>query len=220
MAMSTEMEKTQQPQQLLTYKQLFASPGSTFAHVLMACSRLGLMLGKVLDPPMMRLWAQQLEGHQESELAYAFNRAEREISAWPAVAQIVEYVERRRFDAALAVVLSNLRKFGPEWKDIPAYKEGDRIRKYRDEVTRQIVEEVVEVGKTYPAEPAPVIQPRMQKALELFGRDGKRETGMRRLLRDHPAYWTGETERETGQHGRQADAIDKALFECWLRAGE
>jgi hypothetical protein len=211
--MSTELERTQQPQPLPTYKQLFESLGSKFAHILEASARLGLMLGKVLEPDVMRLWAQGLEKYSPQQLAKAFGRAESEIAAWPAVAQLVEFIEREAYLRALAVVLQGLPRHGAEWEDVPARQEANKY-----DYTGP--ERVVVPGKIHPAIPAPEIDSQMVSALKSFGQVGTLEAGLRRLLRDHPCFWNGDTEFQTGQHGRQVAMIDRDLYACWLIAKE
>jgi len=214
--MSTEMERTPNPQRLLTYKQLFESQGSRFAQILAASSRLGLVVGKVLDPAVLRVWAQRLEEYSPEQLTRAFNRAECEIAAWPAVSQLVEFIERDLYDAALALVLTGLRRYGIEWKDREAYRTADKWDFHSPEALAHPDGRINRGGKHIPAEPAPKIPERMEKALCSFGFTGKREDGLRRLLRDHPYFWDDNTVWKTGQHGLQADTIDRDLWAAWM----
>jgi hypothetical protein len=175
------------------------------------------MLGKVLDPAVMRLWAQVLEKYSPEQLTHGFNRTEREVSAWPAVAQLVGIIERDEFDAALALVLKGIKRHGYDWQDREAWAEGDKWDYHSDEA-KKLGDRIKIVGKVHPAEPAPAIPARMVKTLELFGRGGDFREGLKRIWRDDPFFWTGETERETGQHGRQVGQIERDLWACWLRS--
>ena len=213
--MGTSMEKIQQPQQLLTYKQLFESPGSRFAQILAASSRLGLVLGKVLDPAVLRVWAQRLEGYSPEQLTRAFNRAECEIAAWPAVSQIVEFIERDLFDAAFTLVLQGLKLHGCEWKDVEAWKESDTWD-MTSAAAIKLNDRILVRGKIHPAIPAPKIPERMERALGSFGFTGKREDGLRRLLRDEPCFWDNLTSWKTGQHSIQSNAIARDLWAAWM----
>ena len=54
--------------------------------------------------------------------------------------------------------------------------------------------------------------------LQVFGQEGDFHMGLKRLWGDSPVFWTGDTERNPGDHGRIADQIDRTLFDCWKRA--
>lgn len=207
--MSTEMEKSpQQPPQLLTYKQLFNSSETLQVQIAQATARLGLMTGRALEAPQLLGWVQNLEKYNPSRLTHAFERVEREVAAFPAVSHIVAILDRDEYDLQVALVLRGIQRHGYKWLDRPGWRE-----EIFDEVER-----IHRPGPVHPPEPAPEIPLRMKRALELFGRQDDFREGLVRLWRDDPAFWTGETERETGQHGRQVNAIDKDLFACWLRA--
>jgi hypothetical protein len=142
---------------------------------------------------------------------------EREVRAFPDVADLVQILDRAEFDAAFALVLRGLRRHGVEWRDREAWKESDKW----DMTSPAAIakgDRILVPGKVHPAEPAPIIPPRMKRALELFGQEGMVETGMRRLMRDSPTLWTSETERDSGQHGRQASQIERDLLDCWRRS--
>lgn len=217
--MSTEMVPSQpsQNRQTLTYAQLFATRESKTAQIKRATTRLGVATGKALDSSTLEIWAQNLESYSSEQLTAAFVRAEGEVAAFPAVAHLKAYLDRAEFDAALALVLKGIRRHGPAWEDREAWKESDTWD-YHSAEAIALGDRIKIVGKVHAPEPAPTIPPRMVKALELFGQEFDFRTGLKRLYRDSPVYWDGSTERETGQHGRQAAQIERDLFLCWLRA--
>ena len=218
--MSTEMEVARTPQQprMLTYMQLFSTKESTRVQVKRAATRLGYMTGKVLEPMLLEGWAQNLETYSPSQLQAAFERVEGEGAAFPAVAHIKAILDRAEFDAALVLVLKGMARHKYwEWLDRKEYKESDSWDFHSAEAIA-LGDRIKVIGKTHPAEPAPTIPPRMLKALELFGQEGDFHMGLKRLWRDSPVFWTGDTERNPGDHGRIADQIDRSLFDCWKRA--
>ena len=209
--MSTEMERTQPQPQFPTYKALFSTKSPKRFQIKAAATRLGYVLGKVLESTMLEVWAEKLERFNQSQLTAAFDRAENEVAAFPAISHIVGYIERAQFDEQYLTILKHVRWHTVDWLDRPAYRDPE---KYDWSGTDRVVIE----GTVHPAEPAPVIPARMQRALELFG-SGARRDGLVRLMRDHPNLWHEEQERETGQHSRQAALLEKDLLACWLRSG-
>ncbi len=151
------------------------------------------------------------------KLAAAFNRVEREIPAFPDVSHVVQILDRAEFDDAFALVLCGLPRHGIKWEDRPAWKAPDRWDMTSPEAIA-LGDRILVPGKVHEAEPAPVIPLRMLQALALFGYDGQAESGLLRLKRDSPNFWTGETEHSPGDHGRIAAAIDRDLYACWWRA--
>lgn len=147
---------------------------------------------------------QRLKDYGTSELVRAFERAEREVSAFPTVSHLVEYIEKPRFHEALGVVIRGLRVHGVGWERIP----GQRHRDSED------AEWIIDKN---PIE-LPELPPRMVRALEIFGGGETMHAGLKRLKRDSPNFWTGDTEYVTGQHGRQASAIERDFYQCWMEA--
>jgi len=127
------------------------------------------------------------------------------------VSHIVQILDRADFDAQFALVLKGIRRHGWEWKDREAWRGGEKY-------DFSGPERVVIPGEVHPMESAPAISPRMLRALELFGQEGDFHTGLKRLYRDSPVYWTGDTERNTGDHSRLAGQIERELWAAWLRA--
>ena len=216
--MSTAMEKTQQQSQMLTYRELFSTSESVQAQIVKAAGRLGYMLGKVPERAMLQGWVQNLEQYSPSQLQGAFERVETEVAAFPAVSHIVQILQRAEFDAQFAMILKGIRDHGYEWKDLAGWKERDKKEFHSPEALAHPDGFILTVGKIHPPVPAPVIPPRMVKALELFGQDGEFHTGLRRLYRDSPTFWDGDTVRNIGDHSKLASLIDKDLFACWLRS--
>jgi hypothetical protein len=173
-----------------------------------------------LNESILATWVEQLTPYAPEKLAHAFNRVEREIRAFPDIADVIGILQRDEFDAEFAVVLNGLRRHGLEWEDREAWKEDDK-RDWKSAAAKASPDGfLVIIGKFHPAEPAPVLSARMEQALGRFGRTGTRIDGLKRLKRDHPAYWDSDTSWETGQHGKQADAIDREMYAAWLRSVE
>jgi len=216
--MSTAMEKTQPPPQMLTYAQLFSTKESTRIQVKKAAARLGYVTGRVLEPMLLEGWAQNLETYSPSLLQAAFERVEREVAAFPAVSHIIQILDRAEFDSYFALVIKGLRRHGYDWQDREAWRECDKWDWHSPEALAHPDGRINLGGKIHAAEPAPAIPARMLKALELFGGEDDFKIGLRRLYRDWPGYWDGDTVRDTGQHSRQAALIEKDLLACWLRS--
>jgi hypothetical protein len=217
--MPTEMETRNQSsnRKLLSYAEVFTATIPIEFRIMTAASRLGIMTGKTLHAEILDGWAQNLEIYSPSQLQAAFERAEREVAAFPAVSHLITILDRAEFDEQFITVLRGIRRHTWEWQDRPEYQEPDRW----DISSPQAIargEAILVAGKEHPAEPAPTLSPRMVKTLELFGRDGDFHSGLKRLWRDDPTFWTSETERNVGDHGRIAGQIDRDLFACWLRA--
>ena len=210
--MSTEMERNPKPSSnMLTYRQLFTTSHPRRIQVVAAAGRLGLVLGKTLESPVLQAWAENLDRYPAELLIGAFERVEREVAAFPAVSHVVQILDRAEFDEAFAVVLRGLPRHGVKWEDREAWQDPGRYD--FSGADRVWIE-----GPKHPAEPAPELPARMVKALALFGGAASVESGLLRLKRDSPAFWTGETEHNPGDHGRIASTIDRDLFECWKRA--
>lgn len=206
--------RTEQSGTMLSYKAIFGMSGSLEARISLAVGRLLTVKRQDLDPSV-QAWCEQLSGYEPDELTAAFNRAELEIRAFPDIADIVDFIEKPRFHDALALALRGIAKHGVEWQDIPGRRwiEEDRsVFRSRAEGGPPKVEKV-----EMPI-PAPEMPARLKRTLELFGQTRELHWGLKRLKRDHPAFWTGDTEFETGQHGRQAAAIERDLYQCWLEA--
>ena len=211
--MGTDMERStrkQQPQ-LMDYSALFQLSEPIEDRIAKAAARLALMVGQPANAAVLQGWVQRLKSYPPNLLEAAFTRAEGEVAAFPAVAHLKAYLDQAEFDEQFAVILRGIPKHGPEWKDV---EESWGPSKFDFSGP----ERVTIPGKHYPAEPAPAIPPRMVQALGLFGDTGRQRDGITRLYRDHPSTWTGETERKTGQHSRQAALIRRDLFACWLRS--
>ena len=217
--MSTEMVPNQQSpnSKLLSYRSLLSGIRITPLKIGAAVSRLAVMTGKVLSNEVLDGWIENLARYSPEKLISAFERVEREVAAFPAVSHVVQILDRAEFDEAFALVLRGLRRHGVDWKDREAWQESDKWD-MTSEAAIAKGDRILVPGKVHPAEPAPIIPLRMLQALALFGQDGTAETGLRRLMRDCPAFWTESTDRETGQHSRQAALIEKDLFDCWRRA--
>ena len=205
---------------LRLYSEIFQSQQFPMSdRVMMAVGRLLTVMRQQLEDVVLQAWAQNLEKFSAEELIWAFTKTEREVSAFPAIAHIVQHVEEQQFHAELyGVLLKGLLRHGPRWEDIPAwqdpgqwdYTSAEAVAK-KDRIWRE--------GPRHPAESAPPLSERMRKAVKLFGH-GSFEVGMKRLKRDDPSFWDGETEITTGQHGRQASQVERDLWNCWLEAGE
>ncbi len=175
------------------------------------------MTGKTLQAEILDGWAENLETYSPSQLQAAFEQVERQVAAFPAVSHIIAILDRAEFDAQFAMILKSIRWHGWEWKDREAWKERDTWDFHSAEAVA-LGDRIRVIGKVHAAEPAPEIPPQMARALELFGQDGDFHTGLKRLWRDSPTLWTGDTERNIGDHSRMAALIDKDLYACWLRS--
>jgi len=217
--MSMEMERSPESSKrnLLSYKAILTTSEPLQAQLAAAISRLALMTGKLLQREVLDGWIQNLESYSSERLIPAFERVEREVAAFPAVSHVVQILDRAEFDAAFALVLRGLPRYGVEWRDREGWKDPDTWDWHSEEAVR-LGDRIRVVGKIHPPEPAPVIPARMVRALELFGQTGLMEAGLRRLKRDSPALWTAETEHNPGDHGRIAGAIERELWDCWRRS--
>ena len=217
--MSTEMELSpaSTSKQMLTYAQLFATKESKTAQIKRATTRLGVATGKALSPATLEIWAQNLQSYSTERLIGAFERAEGEVAAFPAVAHLKAYLDQAEFDHWFSVVLVGMPKHGPDWKEVEAWKSADKWDFHSAEAIAK-GDRILIPGIWHPAIPAPELPERMVKALGLFGDTGKMRDGLIRLNRDSPAFWTGDTERNIGDHSRLASLIRKDLYACWLRA--
>jgi hypothetical protein len=175
------------------------------------------MTGKVLQAEILDGWVQNLETYSPSLLQKAFERAEGEVAAFPAVAHLKAYLDQAEFDHWFAVVLNGMPTHGLDWKEVEAWKAPDKWNYHSEEAIAK-GDRILVVGALHPAIPAPELPERMVKALGLFGDTGKMRDGLIRLNRDCPAFWTSDTERNIGDHSRLASLIRKDLYTCWLRA--
>ena len=218
--MSTEMELSPQStsNKMLTYAQLFATKESKTAQIKRATGRLAVATGKALTPATLEIWAQNLGSYSPERLIGAFERAEGEVAAFPAVAHLKAYLDRAEYDAALALVLTGIRRHTWEWKDREAWQESVKWDWHSPEALAHPDGRIDIGSKIHAAEPAPTIPPRMVKALELFGEEDDFRLGLKRLYRDAPSLWTADTERNPGDHSSMAALIDKDLWAAWLRA--
>jgi hypothetical protein len=139
------------------------------------------------------------------------------VAAFPAVSHVVQILDRADFDAAFALVLRGLPRYGVNWVGRKAWKEADRWDMTSAEAIAK-GDRILVPGPWHEAEPAPPIPPRMVRALELYGQEGTLTGGLVRLKRDCPVFWSESMERETGQHSRQAAQIERDLWEYWRRA--
>ena len=217
--MSTEMELSpaSTSNKMLTYAQLFATKESKTAQIKRATGRLAVATGKALTAATLEIWAQNLQSYSTERLIGAFERAEGEVAAFPAVAHLKAYLDQAEFDHWFAVVLNGMPKHGPDWKEVEAWKAPDKWDYHSEEAIAN-GDRILVVGALHPAIPAPELPERMIKALGLFGDTGKMRDGLIRLNRDCPAFWTSDTERNIGDHSRLASLIRKDLFACWLRS--
>ncbi|MGA8730292.1 MAG: hypothetical protein WB608_16175 [Terracidiphilus sp.] len=202
---------------MASYSEILQSSLPLPVKIKAATARLQTMLRQQLDPATLDGWVEDLSPFTCDELAWAFNHVERHVAAFPAVSQIVEVIEKRQFHEQFTLVIHHLPRFGVEWKDREAYKDSDTWDYTSAEAIAK-KERICIRGKIHPAEPAPTIAPRMVRALEQFGQAGVLSAGLKRLKRDCPAFWTEDTEWVTGQHGRQASALERDLWECWLES--
>jgi hypothetical protein len=173
--------------------------------------------GKALSPATLEIWAQNLQSYSTERLIGAFERAEGEVAAFPAVAHLKAYLDQAEFDHWFAVVLTGMPKHGPDWKEEEAWKSADKWDFHSAEAIAK-GDRILIPGIWHPAVPAPELPERMVTALGLFGDTGKMRDGLIRLNRDSPAFWTGDTERNIGDHSRLASLIRKDLYACWLRS--
>lgn len=202
---------------LPSYRDLLTSATGMEGRIAGAVSRLGMMTGKILPAEVLDGWIQNLASYSPEKLIGAFERVEREVAAFPAVSHVVQILDRAEFDDALALVLRALPRHGVKWEDKKAWKSPDQW----DHTSAAAVaknDRILIPGVVHPAEAAPTIPPRMVRALGLYGQDGSVELGLVRLRRDWPGFWTESTDREAGQHSRQAAQMERDLWECWRRA--
>jgi len=198
---------------MLSYENIFQTRQDLTDQIKTATARLLTVKGRELEETALQVWPAQLWRYQPVELAAAFNRAELQIRAFPDLADIVDFIEKPRFHDAFALVLQGLAKHGVDWQRIPGMREvapGHAAIRPDDPSTFVVLRD--------PVEP-PELPRRIIQALEIFGQIGTMRGGLVRLKRDHPVFWTGDTEFTTGQHGRQASMIEKELYQAWQEAG-
>jgi len=217
MSSAMEPSKGKQPT-LLSYSQIFQVSQPITERIKAATVRLQTIKGRDLNASTLAAWIEQLSQFAPEPLAAAFNRTEREVPAFPDVSHIIQILDRAEFDSYFALVIKGLRRHGYDWQDREAWRECDKWDWHSPEALAHPDGRINLGGKIHAAEPAPAIPARMLKALELFGGEDDFKIGLRRLYRDWPGYWDGDTVRDTGQHSRQAALIEKDLLACWLRA--
>ena len=202
---------------LQSYANLLQNSSPIQARIKACVARLQTVKGRTISLSLLDAWVEQLSPSDPTLLAAAFNRVEREIPAFPDVAHVVQILERVEFDAAFAVVLRGIPRHTVEWKDRNAYQDPGTWDMH-SEAALKLGDRIFVPGKMHEAEPAPVIHPKMVKALGLFGADGDFHRGLRRLARDSPYFWDGDTTYKSGDHGRIAGQIERDLLDCWKRA--
>jgi hypothetical protein len=207
-AMDTPRTPQGVPQTLLwPFSTIFSSPEIPHANkIAIATGRLATALQFAIDAVLIELWKQILDQYTDDELARAFERAQSQISAFPAPAHLVGYIEKARCADAFAMVLKGIPRFTTDWQAKQPWATRERNAEDR----------LVDVW--HKGEPAPELSPKLTRTLELFGHVGTVKGGLVRLKRDHPAFWTGDTEFTTGQHGRQASAIERDFYQAWMEA--
>lgn len=203
-------------QRLPELRQIFNSTQTIQQILVLAVTHLSACLQTEIQQTAQQAWVQNLERYSPSELLYAFERAEREVAAFPTPAHLVEMIETRRFHEALAVVLTGLPTHGIDWLDIPERQTWRYAAAHETAHTNCRGRERVVLW--IPAVPAPKIPEQMVRALGVFGGTGRVSDGLKRLKHDHPALWNGNHEVEPGAHGRQQAAMESDLFRAWMEA--
>jgi hypothetical protein len=203
--------QTERNATLLSYEAIFELPASMQVRITTAVARLLTVKRQDLDQSV-QAWSEQLSRYEPGELTDAFNRAELQIRAFPDIADIVDFIEKSRFHDTFALVLRGLAKHGVDWQRIPGICElvpPYAVIDLENPASYRVTREPVEM---------PELPRRVIEALEIFGQIGTMKGGLVRLKRDHPAFWTSDTEFATGQHGRQASMIERDFYQCWQEA--